>query len=94
MPDSNITFKEMVDLTIKFARKRGRTYNTLDSMRLITNAMNRKFGERTLSSISILDINKYINYLLYEKGLANGSVKNYVMFFNDIFNYALKQCCH
>lgn len=32
MTDSNITFKEMVDLTIKFARKRGRTYNTLDSM--------------------------------------------------------------
>lgn len=38
--------------------------------------MNKKFDERNLSSISTLDINKYINYLLYEKLLANGSVKN------------------
>lgn len=90
MTDSGITFKEMVDLSIKFARKRGRAYNTLESMRLITDKMNRKFGERRLSSISSFEINKYLNDLLYNKDMANGSVKNYVMFFNDIFKYALK----
>lgn len=90
MTDSGLTFKEMVDRATKYAKERGRAYNTLESMRLITSAMNRKFGERRLSSITSIDINKYLNYLLYEKGMANGSVKNYVMFFNDIFKYALK----
>ena len=82
------TFEEVAKLTLKQYKKRGRSYNSVRSLELRFTKILKKFGSRRISSISAVEINRFLNDLLYKENYKNSTVSNYKFNFRLTFTYA------
>lgn len=83
-----ITFS---NLSLKYfgtLEKRGNAYKTRATYRSQLNKINDTFGTQMVSTITTIQINKFLDSLLYKHDLSNKTVHGYRALLNNVFSYA------
>ncbi|WP_278956404.1 tyrosine-type recombinase/integrase [Lactobacillus apis] len=83
-----ITFSSLSQKYFGTLEKRGNAYKTRLSYRSHLNKINEVFGKQMVSTITTIQINKFLDNLLYEKNLSNKTVHSYRALLNNVFSYA------
>ena len=83
-----ITFGNLSQKYFGTLEKRGNAYKTRLSYRSHLNKINEVFGKQMVSTITTIQINKFLDNLLYEKNLSNKTVHSYRALLNNVFSYA------
>lgn len=83
-----ITFGNLSQKYFGTLEKRGNAYKTRLSYRSQLNKINEVFGKQMVSTITTIQINKFLDNLLYEKNLSNKTVHSYRALLNNVFSYA------
>ena len=82
------TFEEVANLMLDQYQKRGRSYNSVQSVKNNFTRIFKKFGSRNISSITAIEINRFLNDLLYKDNFKNATVGKYKTNFKLTFIYA------
>lgn len=83
-----ITCEELGKNLINLWEKNGISYKTRRGYRSTLNNINKTFGKLVVSQITTVQINRFINDLLYKYNLSNSTAHVYFNVFSQIFNYA------
>ncbi len=83
-----ITFDELGEKMIDLWEKNGISYKTKRGYRSTLNNINKTFGKMLVSQTTAVQINRYINDLLYKSNLSNSTAHVYFNVFSQIFSYA------
>ena len=83
-----ITFNELTPKLKDQWEKQGLTYKTVRSYESTLNLINQKFGDKIISNITTVQINKFFNDLLYKDNLSNSTARIYFNVISKIFDYA------
>ena len=83
-----ITFSNLSQKYFGTLEKRGNAYKTRLSYRSHLNKINEVFGKQMVSTITTIQINKFLDNLLYERNLSNKTVHSYRALLNNVFSYA------
>lgn len=83
-----ITFGNLSQKYFGTLEKRGNAYKTRLSYRSQLNKINEVFAKQMVSTITTIQINKFLDNLLYEKNLSNKTVHSYRALLNNVFSYA------
>ena len=83
-----ITFSSLSQKYFGTLEKRGNAYKTRLSYRSHLNKINEVFGKQMVSTITTIQINKFLDNLLYEKNLSNKTVHSYRALLNNVLSYA------
>lgn len=83
-----ITFGNLSQKYFGTLEKRGNAYKTRLAYHSHLNKINEVFGKQMVSTITTIQINKFLDNLLYEKNLSNKTVHSYRALLNNVFSYA------
>lgn len=83
-----ITFGNLSQKYFGTLEKRGNAYKTRLSYRSQLNKINEVFGKQMVSTITTIQVNKFLDNLLYEKNLSNKTVHSYRALLNNVLSYA------
>lgn len=85
-----ITFEELSEKFIDYMKKTNTRNSTFKSRQALYGVINKTFGQQNVNTITSVQLNRFLDNLLYEKNLANSSVNGYKAALSAIFKYALK----
>lgn len=89
-PIKKITFEKLTEQFIAYMKKTQVRNSTFKSRSALYGVMNRTFGKQVVSTITSVQLNRYLDDLLYKKNLANSSVTGYRTALSALFKYGLK----
>ena len=84
----SITFGNLSQKYFGTLEKRGVAYKTITTYRAQLNQMNKVFKDKHIATITTVQINRYLDDILYKRNLTNKTAHSYQSLLNQIFSYA------
>lgn len=88
MEQVSITFGELSQKYLSSLEKREVAYKTLLAHRAQINQINKVFAKQNIATITTVQINRYLDDVIYKRNLSNQSARSYRSLIKKIFDYA------
>lgn len=85
-----ITMDKLIDKLKNNLDKQGLAIKTRNSYFSTLDIISKDFKDKLVSSVNTTELNVYLNDLLYERKLSNGTIKIYLLQLKKIFEYAIQ----
>ena len=85
-----ITMDKLIEDLQTNMSNQGLAPKTLDTYFACLSKISRTFGKRSADSITTIELNTYINNLLYKDELSNATAHKYHVVFTKLFDFAIK----
>ena len=85
-----ITMDKLIDKLKNNLDKQGLAIKTRNSYFSTLDIISKDFKDKLVASVNTTELNVYLNDLLYERKLSNGTIKIYLLQLRKIFEYAIQ----
>lgn len=85
-----ITMDKLIDKLKNNLAKQGLAIKTRNSYFSTLDIISKDFKDKLVASVNTTELNVYLNDLLYERKLSNGTTKIYLLQLKKIFEYAIQ----
>lgn len=85
-----ITMDKLIDKLKNNLDKQGLAIKTRNSYFSTLDIISKDFKDKLVASVNTTELNVYLNDLLYERQLSNGTIKIYLLQLKKIFEYAIQ----
>lgn len=85
-----ITMDKLIDKLKNNLDKQGLAIKTRNSYFSTLDIISKDFKDKLVASVNTTELNVYLNDLLYDRQLSNGTIKIYLLQLKKIFEYAIQ----
>lgn len=85
-----ITMNKLIDKLKNNLDKQGLAIKTRNSYFSTLDIISKDFKDKLVASVNTTELNVYLNDLLYDRQLSNGTIKIYLLQLKKIFEYAIQ----